>query len=276
VTRTRREPSRPTYLWHAWRREWTNFSFRRHRRFDAYIVTMHQSGTHWLKYLLSLVIAREHGLPPPRDIGDSLVIGGPHTPARHPTRPYLGMSHTIANPLLGMALAHPSLGFPRYVVLVRDIRDSLVSHFRKWEARYACTFSEYLRGDIRNRRFDKDIWWDLRFMNAWGSLLAAHPGRTLAVHYEALQADPVTVLHDIVRFVRLPLAMPDDAIADALASATKAHMAERDPHVHGLTVVRDEPRDWDRWWSADDRAWLRATCARHLKWDFGYAYAEWR
>jgi hypothetical protein len=267
--------SRARYCWHAWRREWTNFSFRRHRQFDAYVVTMAQSGTHWLKYLLSLIIAREHGLPLPQDIGESLVIGGPHTPARYVTRPYLGMSHTIANPLLSLAFAYPAFGLPPYVVLVRDLRDSLVSHYRKWEARYACSFSEYLRGDVTNRRFDKDIWWGLRFMNAWTPVLAAHPGRTLLVRYEALQADPAQNLRTIVDFIGLPLATPDQAIAHALASATKARMAERDPRVYGLSVVRDEPRDWERWWSASDRAWLRSTCARHLKSDFGYAYAEW-
>jgi hypothetical protein len=39
------------YAWYSRRRGWSNFSFRRHRQFDAFLVTMHQSVTHWLKYM---------------------------------------------------------------------------------------------------------------------------------------------------------------------------------------------------------------------------------
>jgi hypothetical protein len=264
------------FRWHAARRDWTNLSFRRHRHFDAYVVTMHQSGTHWLKYLLSLVLTREHGLPAPATIGDSIVIGGPRDRPRYAVSPRLGMSHTIPSPVLGPALAIPALGFPRYLVLIRDLRDALVAHYRKWDARYGCPFPEYLRGDVADRRFDKDLWWDLRFLNAWGRLARAHPARVQVLRYEDLRDDPAAILGRIVEFFAIPLREPAAAIAYAVGEATKDKMAHKETGELGLTIVRDEVRSWDEWYGPDDRRWLGAICRRFLEFDFGYGYADWR
>ena len=268
-------PPRWQVAWHDQRRAWTNFSFRRHRRFDGYLVTMHQGGTHWLKYLLTLVITRELGLPQPRTISENLVIGGPHERPPYATRPRLGHSHTIPGPLLRGLLYLPAAGFPRYVVLVRDMRDTLLAHYAKWGTRYACPFPEYLRGDFARRRFDKDIWWDIRFMNAWGAIAARHPTRSLVVRYEDMRGDARSWLARVVEFLAIPLADRDAAIDVALALASKDQMAALDLAPEGTPVVRDERRAWDDWYSAADRAWLRAVCARFLRHDFGYGYARW-
>ncbi len=264
-----------SFHWHARRRDWTNFSFRRHRRFDAYLVTMHQSGTHWLKYLLTLMITREHGLEVPDTISDNVVIGGPKEDARYALTPRLGHSHTIPSPLLGAAMAIPALGLPRYAVLVRDIRDVLSAHYRKWQDRYDCSFATYLRGDVRHRRFEKDIWWDFRYLNTWAAILKRHPARTMSLRYEDLQGDPHAALRRLVAFLEVPLADVDAAIDYALANATKGIMSEKDIHPYGMPVVHDEVRDWDDWYAPADRDWFRAACARHLHNDFGYGYADW-
>jgi hypothetical protein len=268
-------PSRLNFAWHDQRRAWSNFSFRRHRAFDGYLVTMHQGGTHWLKYLLTHVITRELGLPQPRTINENLVIGGPHERPPYDTRPRLGHSHTIPGPLLHWLLYLPAAGFPRYVVLVRDMRDTLLAHYAKWGARYACSFAEYLRGDLGRRRFDKDIWWDIRFMNAWGALVTRHPSRSLVVRYEDLRADAPTWLARVLEFLAVPLADRAAAIGAALAVASKEQMAALDLAPEGTPVVRDEQRAWEDWYSAADRAWLRAVWSRFLRYDFGYGYAQW-
>lgn len=261
--------------WHAARREWTNFSFRRHRRFDGYLVTMHQSGTHWLKYLLTLMLSREHGLRLPTSISENTIIGGPRYTPPFELSPRLGHSHTIPGPLLGLLMHVPALGFPRYLVLVRDMRDTLLAHFRKWESRYRCSFGEYLRADVTGRRFEKDLWWDLRFMNAWGAIAARHPERVKVLHYERLHAEPAAQLAAVVDFLELGLADPAASIRAALAGATKEAMAARDPSPYGMPVVYTEQRSWDDWYTAADRAWLAAVCRAHLRHDFGYGYADW-
>ncbi len=37
----------------------------RHRHFDGFIASMQHSGTHWLKYMLGLTLAKLYDLPPP-------------------------------------------------------------------------------------------------------------------------------------------------------------------------------------------------------------------
>jgi len=263
------------YTWHAQRRALSNFSFRRHRRFDAYLVTMHQSGTHWLKYLLTLMLTRELGLEMPATINENTIIGGPREVPRFDVEPRLGHSHTIPSPLLNLALAVPVLGFPNYLVLVRDIRDVLIAHYQKWQAQYACSFAEFLRGDVSRRRFEKDLWWDFRFMNAWGAICRSHPQQTKVLRYEALREAPEVHLREVVAFLQLPLANIDDAINFALAGASKQTMMAKDAHAYGMPVVNLEARDWGVWYTSADRAWFAAACRRHLKYDFGYDYAHW-
>ena len=261
--------------WHAARRDWTNLSFRRHRQFDGFIVSMHQSGTHWLKYLITLVLARRFGLPVPDSIGDSHVIGGPRERPRYEVSPRLGSSHTIPSPLLDCLLYLHRDCLPRYLVLVRDVRDVLLAHYRKWQDRYSCPFSEYLRGDCSGRRFEKDIWWDIRFLNRWGALAAAHPSTLRVLRYEDLRSDTRVSLQQALQFLGVEIAIDDPLLAQAVTDASKDKMAEKDPHPFGFAVVRDEERPWDDWYGEDDRRWLRAACARFLRHDFGYGYADW-
>lgn len=268
-------PSPWRYHWHSGRRGWSNFSFRRQRQFDAYLVTMHQSGTHWLKYLITLIQTREHGLPAPDNISEPLVIGGPRQPPRYAIRPRLGHSHTIPSPLLRLALAHPGLGFPDYLILVRDIRDVLIAHYRKWAERYDCSFSTFLRGDVSHRRFEKDIWWDFRFLNSWGAIAQAMPARTHVVRYETLRAEPAATLTEALHFLGVSMRAPDDAVAYALSNASKESMAEKDVAPYGMPIVNRDERRWSDWFNAADRAWLEAACARYLEHDFGYDYRTW-
>ena len=268
-------PSLWSSRWHSGRREWSNFSFRRHRQFDAYLVTMHQSGTHWLKYLITLMMTREHQLPEPANISEALIIGGPRQAPRYEVEPRLGHSHTIPSPLLKTMLGVQGAGFPDYLVLVRDIRDVLIAHYAKWQQHYDCSFSEYIRGDVRHRRFEKDIWWDFRFLNNWGAIMQAWPARTASVQYEALRSQPREQLARVVEFLALNLREPAAAIEYALANAGKETMAEKDISPYGMPVVNNDSRAWDDWYTTADRDWLTAACARFLKHDFGYNYADW-
>jgi len=89
--------------------------------------------------------------------------------------------------------------FPRYVILVRDIRASLVSNYEKWKP--SCGFSEYLRGDVRGKRFNSDIWWCIRFNNAWGRVLETIPETTTLIKYEAMKEDTYTEFSKLVKFM---------------------------------------------------------------------------
>jgi len=65
------------YKYHALRRDCFNFSLLAHRDFDAMLITMHQSGTHWLKYMLTLALAKKLGLGNPEYIQSDIFFGTP-------------------------------------------------------------------------------------------------------------------------------------------------------------------------------------------------------
>lgn len=236
---------------------------------------MHQAGTHWLKHMLAVAIAHRHDLPPPRYSHANDIIGGVHDRPAHGRGPRLVSSHSIPHLLLGSRWLRRRVRLPPYVVLVRDVRASLVANYEKWKEHYRCSFGEFLRGDPRGRRFNNDLWWCIRFCNAWGRIAARFPEATLIVRYEDLQRDPLRELERIDAFWRLDLGAA--ALALGVGESTKEKMAaKRDPDTPGgVTVVRRDGRPAAEWYAPGDRAFLAATCRDLLRHDFGYDYARW-
>ena len=114
------------------------------RRFDGVVVNMQQAGEHWTRYMLSLVLARLHDLPPPSYIEDVSIVGRPI----YPQIPQIVIVHgAIPHYLFRSRTFFRLLHLPRYLILVRDIRDTLVAHYEKRKDRYNVDFSTYLRGD---------------------------------------------------------------------------------------------------------------------------------
>ena len=80
---------------------------------------------------------------------------------------------------------------PKQVVLVRDIREVLVSAYVKWISESEISFSEFVRGDPTNRLgYLCDVWWYVSYLNRWVDVKASAPGDTLVVRYEDMVAEP--------------------------------------------------------------------------------------
>jgi hypothetical protein len=250
----------------------------RRRRFDAHIVSMQQSGTHWLKYMLGHVLAAIHGLPPPGHIQDDAIVGHPKSPPIHAGIPQIVHSHSMPHYLMRSRSLMRHVHFPRYLILVRDMRDALVANYEKWKGEYACDFSTYLRGDVSGRRFDNDIWLQIRFLNEWGAMRRRHADRTHVIRYEDMKADTAAALADACRFLGITGAGPA-VIAAAVAEGSKDRMAERPNPKVKLTVVRRDSRPAAAWFAPDDRAFFSATCRRNLRPGvaalFGYDFDRW-
>lgn len=258
------------YRWHAARRALSNLALLSHRRFDGFLASMHQGGTHWLKFMLASALAERYGLPPPRYNHANDVIGGPHDPRPDVRAPWLASSHTIPHPLLTRAALRRALGLPRYVVLVRDIRAALVSNYEKWKQRYGVPFAVFLAGDPSGRRYNSDLWWCLRFLNAWGAAAARDPQATLVLRYEDLRADPHAALALLGAFLRLDLA--PEHIERAVAAASKDRMRRMHDPARPPGEVRDDARVLAHWFGPDEEAFLRAACRRLLAHRYGYPY----
>lgn len=233
---------------------------------------MHQSGTHWLKFMLANALSFQYGAPPPEYNHANDIIGGPRDPPPPAGLPRLISSHSVPHPLLGCRTVHGLLGLPPYVLLVRDLRASLASNYAKWRARYGTTFAEYLRGDPFGRRYNSDIWWTVRFLEGWGAVRAAAPTRVTVVRYEDLLADPLAGLGRVA--AALASGLGNEALAHGVAVSGREAMRARDDPARPPGAVRvadDQTAVFDQ----SDRAFVEAVCRRYLRHDFGYDYTNW-
>jgi len=222
--------------------------------------------------MLATALTYKLDLPPPRYIHANDVIAGPKDPPASVRLPYIVSAHSIPHALFGNSLFRHLVKLPRYVVLVRDIRASLVSNYEKWKDHYNCDFSTFLRGDVSGHRFNNDIWWCLRFCNSWGRLAQRYPDDTMVVKYEALSSSPLSELRRISDFWQLDL--DETTLGHAIAESSKEKMAlKKDPDTpFGVTVVRDNKLSFMEWYNKERTAYFNDICDRFLKYDFYYDY----
>ena len=264
------------YYYYQFQRDFTNFSFLRHVKLDGFIVTMHQAGTHWLKHMLACALTRELGLSPPQYSYAGDIIGGAKNPIVYSGIPSFGHSHTIPSPLMASKLLRKFYKFPRYVVLVRNIRHMLISHYEKYKHEYNCEFFEYLRGDVTNKRFDSDIWWCIRFQNAWGAIIEKFPDEFVVVKYEDLVVDALVQLEIINTFLGLNLS--PESLEYGISESTKKKMSVKPKKAprrveNKRVAVRMENKMGEVVFSGGDESFLKNTLKEYLEYDFGYDYS---
>lgn len=258
----------------AWRRNLGNFSLIKHRHCDGHLLSMHQSGTHWLKFMLANALSHQYGTPPPQYNHANDIIGGPGSDPHYKQLPRLFSSHTVAHPLLGVRLFHRFLGLPPYVLLIRDIRATLVSNYTKWREAYGTSFSEYLLGDPRGNRYNSDIWWALRFLNSWSRVKRNVPERLLTVHYENLVNDPAKELSRVAAAFNLKLSSL--SIAHGVDESSKEQMETKNDPDRPPGAVNMLPIDMSGEFAAGDRRIFETICAKCLNSNFGYDYTVWK
>jgi hypothetical protein len=251
-------------------RRWMNFSLLRYRNFDGHIVSMQQAGTHWLKNMLAHVMSEIYDLPPLEHIQDDSIIGHTKSPPKYSHIPQIVHSHGFPHAL---TLGLPFLHYPRYVVLVRNIQDSLISHYERFhDSHYEdIGFSEYLLGDARQKKFRSDIYTRIRFLNEWGDMAQKHPEQVLVVRYEDMKADPVAEMSRVCEFLEIKGASLEHYMR-AVEATTKDKMAQKPNPDVKTTVVRLERKPASEYFSPKNQIVFDDICSRFLRHDFGYGY----
>ena len=257
---------------HCANRDLTNFALLKHRDFQGFLVTGQNSGTQWLKYMLSLAIAAEYGVEPPQYFNNASsndIIGHPKHKRKYPQLPRIASAHSI--PHAALPLLQGAIKFPPYVVLVRDMRDALISNYAKWRERYQVPFDVYVAGDPSGERYVCDAWWYVRFLNGWGKVATRYPDRVLTLRYEDLRKSPAAGLRAIAQHFGITLS--ERAIDIAVQGSSKAAMLAREDAGAGEKVIRsDAGCAADPVFGARERAVLTRILAANLRYDFGYDY----
>ncbi len=253
------------------RDNWTNFSLLRHGKFDGFLVTSKNSGTHWVKYMLAVALADTHGLPRPAYFSENAVrpyIGWPKDKAAFPQLPRLAFSHTIPHRLADWDWARQLAGFPPYALCVRHPMAILASHHAKWEYDIQVDWPTYLKGDPAGKAFRCDLFWLARFWNRWGEVAARHPDAILRVQYEETRADPRASLEAISRHWKLELTPA--SIDAALAEGTKEAMAKKvDPDAEP-NVLQNRHVSLPDLFSGEAMDTYRAIVREYFRYDLGY------
>ncbi|MEE8226974.1 MAG: sulfotransferase domain-containing protein [Kiloniellales bacterium] len=235
--------------------------------YDGVLVTMRQSGTHWIRYMVGLVLAKLYDLPSPTYIDDRGIFGKPVY--RH--IPRIADTSMLPNYFLRSRTLFRLLHVPNHVVLVRDLRDVLVSNYEKRRDEINVDFSTYLRGDVRGDKYRTDIWTRIRFLNAWGPVVERQPEHVAVLKYEDLKADTRGQLARVCDHFNIGGVTPD-LLDEVVAAASKAEMAKLQRPENKWKAVRVDPRPAAEWYTDVDRRFFTEVCQRYLKHKFGYQY----
>lgn len=241
-------------------------------RVDGFLATAKNSGTHWLRYMASHAIAHHLDLPPPAHSSgpdsDSF-IGHPKHARVHAAAPRIGSSHNIPSRLIAPLARAGLVALPPTVVLVRDIRQALLSYYVKWaDAYHLGSLPEFVRRPAPGVRRIDDAWWFIRFFNRWGEMAQALPRQVIIVRHEDLQADPGSEIRRI--WAQWGVTLSDADVAAAVTVADREAVASTLDPTHAETIVPDAARRQAPVLSGADEAHLLDLFRRHLKHDFGY------
>lgn len=277
---------KPSFLYHCVRRDISNFALVRgyQRNFSGFLVTGQNSGTHWLKYMIGLAIAKAWNLPEPLHVDNQHsndLIGHPKHERQYADAPRIASSHSIPHYFVGSSLVRSLVKFPPYFILVRDMRDALVSNYLKHQRVYTSTFSEYLRVEPGSHRYIMDVWWYIHFMNRWGRIIERFPNDVQFIRYEELRADPRSGLARL--FKHFGHELPDDVIEYAVSHATKDHMNEKVSPDNPIRFIRADEKSENKpsavkrpggeLFSEEDRLYLAKIIKENLRYDFGYDFS---
>jgi len=250
-----------------------NFALFRNRGVAGQLVSMHQSGTHWLKHIIACALAHQYDIPDPEYNHANDIFGGARDQVVYPEIPRLVSSHSYPHPITICRLVHTFYNLPAYVLLVRDIRYSLVSNYVKWSGAYNVPFSTYLRSEANSKSYNSDIWWAMRFLNSWGLVYKYVPSRVMIVRYEELLEEPATEIRRIDEFWNLGLSSKN--IEYGISRSDKAKMAKKDDPNRPKGAVRESDNLGLTLFSSLDRAYFQRICETYLRFSGGYKYSNW-
>jgi hypothetical protein len=253
------------------RADLANFFLYQFRCVDGFLITGKNSGTHWLKFMLSCAIAHEFGVSPPRfssGVEANAIIGHPSRPPMYAALPRIGSAHTIPSKAFAWRWLNRLAPHPPVVLLVRDIRSAMLSNYVKWKDSYNVPLSDYVRGDPSGKRFIADIWWYIHFFNRWGTIQQKRPENVLILRYEDLLQDPATALSLAARHWGLHLSPP--AIDAAMPYASRKGIAEKLDPAFGETVIPAPSAKRMLGFANADHDFIDDMFAKHLRHSLGY------
>jgi len=258
----------------CWRRELGNLNWLGTRGVQGHLVTGKNAGTHWVRYMLSLALAERYGIEPPRyfntDSTRPFILnhsGG----AGVEGMPRLMGSHMIPGAGYGLGAVRPG-SMPPVVVIVRDLRVTLIAHYERWKHRYGLSWSQYLRLPPGQEGIHCDLWWHIHFLNRWGDCIARLPQEVTSIRYEDMRKNTAPNIECILR--HFDIHMPVETIRNAIAAASLDAVEQETDPDEPECIVRELERNVGNFFSGEDGEFFSEIIARNLRHSFGYNYTQ--
>lgn len=245
------------------------------RRADVYLISLPHSGKHWLEFMLAAFLIDHFG-PGKQKAVDVWKKGAFRFTLD------LRQEKDLNIPII----QHHH--FPCYfffrrskvVLLVRDLRDSLVSNYDKYLKlnKSSMPFSEFLRKEIGREDAGK---WDLKrkvhFLNSWHKY-RERTRQLLVVRYEDLLENPERELRKIIFFIGIS-GFDDSKIRRAVCSGSMGNMGALEKkeikyrkESGNYVVNRGRAGRYRDYFSQEDLAYFKNYTDKNLLCNFGYDY----
>jgi len=189
----------------------------------VHFVSFPKSGRTWLELILAKIYADLTGINEERFLGSNKVL------IREKVKPYpfLKVSHGNSNSRISQGEAFPIEYYKgsKVILMVRDPRDVVVSHYYHEKYHYKCfdgNISQFLRYAYDKRKPDPGrrkarfgILSILNYMNAWQENLGVLDDSFLLT-YEDMQVNSFLELTKICKFIGLPV---EDSLLNSVIEA---------------------------------------------------------
>ena len=254
---------------------WYRYQRSRKPSQDVFLSSMPSSGTYWLRLMIGHAMVKAWELP--------LSIDSIEIPDLIPSHRVKSQRFRFNDRREIPRIQHSHRGYERahrgrrVILLVRDLRDALLSHWRiqSDSGRFEGSLASFIR-QPRGQRHTLDSRIDL--FNDWGR--AAADGQQIhLVHFESLRSEPEKALHGVLDFIGMPV--DDMLISETVAFGSRDNMAKleaanpvRKARGKAVKVRKGAVGGYREMMSSEDLQYIAARTKQRLDWTAGYDYSS--
>lgn len=238
---------------------------------DAYLLSLQQSGTHWLRMLLVRYLKEFYDIEYNFDDLDlSDFISHP----RSDPDINLGEAPTIRS-------THHAYWFlyrnKNVVLLVRHLRKSILSGYEKMLKvnNTSLDFEAFLKGDFDPQNFryvTPDLPHRVRFLNRWAKY-GFDRARIQLVKFEDLKNNTIKIFREVLEFLGIPT--ENSLIQKTIDRSSKDSMRElgkESSKRHRRAISKKDKRDPTSFFTPTTEQYFLSYLRENLEHDYGYHY----
>ena len=275
----------PTTIWKNMARNitWAKSQLSR-KKYDVVLVTMQRSGTHWLRMLIAKALVDYFDIEYDfHDFEVSDIV--PLFRARKNTGHELLRKESIRIRFGHIPYAvrfRPFLKNKKIILLIRDLRDALTSHYVNAVRRGAfkknqIPFSLFLRDQkgVIHPGVLSTLSDNIEFLNSWGRYAATHSNNVLIVRYKELHEQTAEQLKDILTLFGIHDV--DDMflknVIDFCSLENMKQIEEKSGHKEKV-IHKGIVGGWKKQFAPYDVEYFNNAIHHSLRYPFEYTYEE--